>query len=106
MKNETLKQIINKIKKYELTDTFSDIEEFKKWTSKLNNIQINNFLSLDIDLEEIKNLKHLLINNDLLNCKDYKQKIDAISTLKNGDGSWHLFNYICSPNFLKSKNFL
>lgn len=105
MKNETLKEIINQIKKYELTESFSDIEQFKNWISNLNSTQINNFLSLDIDLEEMKNLRHLLINGDLLNCKDYKQKVAAISTLKNGDGCWHLFDAICEPNFLNSKNF-
>lgn len=36
MKNDTLKQIIEQIKKYELTESFSDIETFKKWASKLN----------------------------------------------------------------------
>ncbi len=105
MKNETLKQIIEQIKKYELTESFSDVKEFKKWASKLNSAQINNFLSLDIDLEEIRELRYVLINSDLLNCKDYKQKVAAISTLKNGDGCWHLYNNICSPNFLKSKSF-
>lgn len=105
MKNEILKQIINQIKKYELTESFSDGKTFEKWVSKLNITQINNFISLDIDLEEIRKLRNLLINSDLLNCKDYKQKVAAISTLKNGDGCWHLFNAICSPNFLKSKNF-
>ena len=105
MKNETLKQIIEQIKKYELTETFSDVEEFKKWASKLNGTQINNFLSLDIDLEEIRELRHLLINEDLLSCQDYKKKVAAISTLKNGDGCWHLFDAICRPNFLKSKHF-
>lgn len=105
MKNETLKQIIKQIKKYELTESFADVEEFKKWASSLNNTQINNFLSLDIDLEEIRELRHLLINSDLLSCQDYKQKVSAISTLKNGEGCWHLFDALCKPNFLKSKNF-
>ena len=105
MKNETVKQIIEKIKKYELTEKFSDVEEFKKWASKLNSTQVNNFLSLDINLEEIRELRHLLINCDLLSCQDYKKKVAAISTLKNGDGCWHLFDAICKPNFLKSKNF-
>ena len=103
VKNETLKQIIEQIKKYELTESFSDSEAFKKWASKLNSTQINNFLSLDIDLEEIRELRHLLINEDLLSCQDYKKKVAAISTLKNGDGCRHLFSAICSPNFLKSK---
>lgn len=105
MKKETLKRIINQIKKYELTESFSDIEKFKDWISKLNSTQINNFLSLDIDLEEIKNLKRLLINTDLLNCEDYNQRVSAISKLKNGEGCWHLFDALCKPNFLKSKNF-
>lgn len=105
MKNEILKQIISQIKKYDLAGTFSDIEEFKKWVSDLNNTQVNNFLSLDINLEEIRKLRHLLINKDLLNCKDYRKKVDAISTLKNGEGCWHMFNTLCKPNFLNSKNF-
>lgn len=105
MKNETLKQIIEQIKKYKLTNLFSDIEEFEDWISKLNSIQVNNFLNLNIDLEEVINFKSLLINSDLLNCNDYIQKVQAISTLKNGDGCWHLYSNICSPNFLKSKNF-
>lgn len=105
MKEDTLKKIIEQIKKYELTNSFSNVEELKKWASKLNSIQIKNFLNLDIDLEEIRELRHLLINLDLLRCQDYKKKVDAISTLKNGDGCWHLFNAICSPNFLKSDNF-
>lgn len=105
MENYILKQIIEQIKKYELIETFSDAEEFKKWVSKLNNTQINNFLNLDLNLEEVRELRHLLVNEDLLNCQDYKKKVDAISTLKNGDGCWDLFDNICKPNFLKSRNF-
>lgn len=105
MKNETLKQIISQIKKYDLAGTFSDVEEFKKWASKLNSTQIKNFLSLDIDLGEISELRHLLINSDLLNCQDYKKRVEAISTLKNGEGCWHLFERLCRPNFLNSIHF-
>ena len=97
--------MIKQIQKYELTESFSDIEKFKDWISKLNSTQINNFLSLNIDLEEIKNLKRLLINTDLLNCEDYNQRVSAISTLKNGEGCWHLFDTLCKPNFLRSRNF-
>lgn len=105
MKKEVLKQIIIQIKKYDLEDAFSNIEEFNNWVSKLNSTQISNFLSLDIDLEEIKEVRCLLIDNNLLNCKDYKQRVVAISKLKNGDGCWHLFKTICKPNFLNSNNF-
>lgn len=102
MNHETLKQIIEQIKKYELTESFSDIESFEKWISELNNTQINNFLSLDINLEDIRGSRNLLINRDILSCKDYKQKITAISTLKNVDGCVSMG---FSPNFFKSKNF-
>lgn len=56
-------------------------------------------------LEEIKYLKHLLINSNLLNCKDYKKRLDALKEIKNVDGCVHLTDYLCAPNFLKSKNF-
>ena len=105
MSNEILKQIIEQIRKYELTESFSDIEGFKKWASKLDKVQIKNFLGLDIDIEEIRELRHLLIDEDLLRCIDYKYKVNAISKLKNGEGCWDLFEAICTPSFLKSKNF-
>ena len=105
MKNEILKQIITQIRKYELTEEFKDKKEFQKWISKLNTTQIDNLLKLDIPFEEIKKINHLLINENLLNCHDYKQKIIALSTLKNADGWYHLFKRLCNPNFLNSKNF-
>ena len=54
MKCDILKQIIGQIKKYKLTELFQNIEQFKNWTSKLDSTQISNFLSLDVDLEEMK----------------------------------------------------
>ena len=105
MENKTLKLIIDQINKYELAEQFNNKDDFNDWIANLNIAQINNFLSLDIDSVDLKNLKPLLINQNLLNCKDYKEKVNAITSLKNGDGCWHLFNYICKPNFLNSKNF-
>lgn len=105
MENELLEQIINQINRYDLKDLFSNKDEIKNWASKLTMSQINNFISLDIELDEINNLKHLLINSNLLSCEDYKKRVDAIATLKNGNGCWHLFDVICKPNFLQSENF-
>ena len=105
MKNEILKQIINQIKKYSLLECFTDIESFDNWVSHLSSTQINNFLSLDIELDEIKDLRHLLINKDLLNCKDYKKRVEAISTIKNTEGCVHLADAMFKPNFIKSKTF-
>lgn len=79
MKKETIKQIIEQMEKYELTESFPYDKEFEVWVLKLNSTQVNNFLSLDIDIEEIRNVKNLLINNNLLNCEDYKQRVEAIS---------------------------
>lgn len=105
MEKEILKQIIDQIKRYDLAESFSDVEQLKTWISKLNSTQINNFLGLNIALEEIKDLKYVLIDSELLNCKDYEQRVAAISTLKNSSGSCHLFDLLCNPNFLKIKNF-
>ena len=105
MDNKTLKQIISQIKKYGLVDVFKTTDNFENWISSLNTKQIDNFLNLNIEPKEVANFKSILINNDLLNCQDYSKKVEAISKLKNGEGCWHLFDAICSPNFLKSKNF-
>lgn len=105
MDKTELKQIIKQIKKYNLESAFENEKELEEWISNLNSLQINNFIGLDIDFEEVSNFKELLVNLDLLNCDDYKKRVIAISTLKNGDGCYHLFNTLCKPNFLKSKNF-
>lgn len=105
MTNEELEQIIKQIKKYNLTNAFAYEDEFKKWISSLTKLQIKNFLALNIDFEEIKPIKFLLINKELLNCKDYINKVEAISKLKNGEGSWHLFYFLCTKEFLKSDKF-
>ena len=105
MKNETLKQIIIQIKKYDLVDVFKTIDNFKNWISTLDSKQINSFLSLNIEPKEVENFKSILINRNLLSCQDYSKKVEAIAKLKNGDECWYLFDKICNPKFLESKNF-
>ena len=105
MNNETLKQIISQIKKYDLVDVFKTIDNFKKWISTLDSKQINSFLSLNIEPKEVENFRNILIDRNLLSCQDYSKKVEAISKLKNGDGCWHLFWRICSKKFLESKDF-
>ena len=102
MKNETLKKVIEQIKKYELTDSFVDVEGFKKWVSELDSTQINSFLSLNIDPKKIKRFKNLLVNTDLLDCDDYNQRITAMTKLKS---DCYTFYDVYNPNFLKSDNF-
>lgn len=105
MKNETLKQIIIQIKKYNLVDVFKTMDNFKNWISTLDSKQINSFLSLNIEPKEVENFKSILINRNLLSCQDYSKRVEAIAKLKNGDECWYLFDKICSPKFLESKNF-
>ena len=105
MKNETLKQIIIQIKKYGLVDVFKTIDNFKNWISTLDSKQINSFLSLNIEPKEVENFKSILINRNLLSCQDYSKRVEAIAKLKNGDKCWYLFDKICNPKFLESKNF-
>ncbi len=105
MKSYELKELINQIKKYELTKEFNNLNEFKKWISKLNSKQIKNFNNLKINPEEIMFPKKLLINENLLNCNDYSKRVSAMCKLKNGENCWHLFDKLCSKNFLKSKNY-
>ena len=105
MNKDELKKIISQIKKYNLTKEFESVEKFEEWLKKLSTKQINNFNSLNVLPTEIKFPVHLLINNNLLNCDDYNKRITAMCKLKNGDGCWHLFDALCSPNFLNSKKY-
>lgn len=105
MKSDELKKLISQIKKYDLTKVFGSVKEFDEWLSKLNVKQIRNFNSLTVNPISIMFPVRLLIDRNLLNCDDYKKRIDAMLTLKNGDGCWHLFDRLCSPNFLKSNNY-
>jgi len=103
MNNKLLKKLISQLRKYQLTTIFETPEQLETWLKKIPGKHITNLISLNIDPEEIKFPKELLINENLLNCDDYSHRVLAMSTLKNGDGCWHLFDRLCSPNFLNSK---
>ena len=105
LKETKIKILIKQIKKYNLTSVFEDYKQFNDWISKLNSRQISNINNLDIDPSLIKFPIELLINKNLLNCEDYNERIKAMLNLNNGDGCWHLFDALCLPNFLKSKNY-
>ena len=104
MTKEELRKIISQIRKYELVNSFGNKEEVDKWLSSLNEKQIENFISLNVSPGDIIFPSYYLINTDLLNCDDYVNRISAMSKIKNGEGCWHLFDRLCSPNFLNSKN--
>jgi len=105
MKKEELKNIINQIKKYSLIDAFKTPKDFDNWVSILNTKQIENFISLNIEPNKIEFPTELLINHNLLDCDDYLNRVEAMMKLKNGEGCWHLFDRLCSKNFLNSKKY-
>lgn len=105
MTKESLKKLLEQIKKYSLEKSFTNVEDFKQWLSSLNEKQVYNFNFLDVDLNEIKFDKSLLIDNNLLECDDYQHRVNLMIKLKNGEGCWHLYDRLCSPNFLHSKNY-
>lgn len=98
-------KLIYKIKEYNLFKNFKNIEKLSIWLHQLSEEEASRFLSLSIPPEDIVFPKKLLINNNLLQCEDYLKRVEAMNQLTNGDGLWHLFERLCSNNFLHSKNY-
>ena len=97
--------IVDKIIIYDLLRNFSSKKEILKWISKLNRLQIRNFLSLNIDRKKIKFDTKLLIDENLLNTEDYLNRVNAIVSIDNAKGWEHLFKNLVTPEFLKSEKF-
>ena len=93
------------IRKYNLEKAFDTPKDFDKWLKGLSAKQIKNFNSLTVEPSEIQFPVCFLIDEDLLNCDDYNNRIIAMSKIRNADGWYHLFDRLCSPNFLNSKNY-
>lgn len=97
--------IVDKIIIYDLLGKFSSTKEILKWISKLNKLQIENILSLNIDRKKIKFDTKLLIDENLLNTDDYLNRVNAIVSIDNAEGYEHLFENLVTPEFLKSEKF-
>ena len=105
MKTQELKSIIEQIKKYNLSSAFSSPEDLDRWLESLNNRQINNIITLDINPDELTVPKTTIVNENLLNCTDYKNRLRALSKVQNCEGYYHLFNRFCSIYFLRKPSF-
>lgn len=105
MKRDELKKLISQIRKYKLEKVFDTTNDLDLWLSGLNAKQINNFNRLEIDPSQIQFPLYLIIDNNLLNCDDYPNRIDAMAKIKNAAGCYHLLERLCSPNFLNSENY-
>lgn len=98
-------KLLNQLEKYDLKSHFKDHKELNKFLNDLTKLEIENFLSLNIPKEEIVFPKHLLINKELLHCDDYLKRIEAMNTLKNGLGCFHLYDKLCTSEFLNSHKY-
>lgn len=105
MKEDIKTKIKNQIDKYEINYFFKNNNEFEEWISSLSELQINNFLNLNINFCDITFDTALLINKDLLSTDDYINRVSAIASIRNAIGCYHLFENLVDPVFLNSKNF-
>ena len=105
MKKEELKKIIEQTRKYKLEKVFESPKEYEEWLNNLNNKQIKNLISLEVDPSEIQFPLGIITNENILNCDDYQNRIKAMTKIKNGKGWYHLFGAFVSPNFLNSKHY-
>lgn len=101
--NKDLTQLKNILKKYDIH--FISEKEFKKWYRKLSDSEYENILKLDIDRNEIEFDTTLLINKNLLSCKDYPTRVFAMSKIKCPKEYNYLLNVLVSKDFLNSKNY-
>lgn len=98
----TMLDILNR---YDLIKCFKKERDICTWISKLNKLQIDNLLSLNVEPSSIKFDTKLLINKNLLNVTDYYDRVAALISIKNADGFYHLFDKMLSPDFLNSPKF-
>ena len=103
--NSNIEGIINQLKRYNILHIFSSKEELNKWILNLSDLEIKNILSLNIQPESIKFDSDLLIDKNLLNTSDYTKRVEALVSIKNAEGWYHLFDRMLRPEFLHSEKF-
>ncbi len=103
--DELTKKIFLQIANYNLFEYFNDMEEIPNWIKSLDEIEINNFLSLNIPEEQIKFDKGILIDRNLLKTKDYLKRVEKIVSIDNAEGVYHLFKNLITKDFLESERF-
>lgn len=103
--NLNIEKIINQLEKYGIVNFFFSEEELDKWILSLNDLEMQNILSLNIDPQNIKFSAELLIDKNLLNTPDYIKRVEALISIKNAEGWYHLFDRMLRPEFLYSEKF-
>lgn len=105
MKTQELKKIIDQLRRYELTKAFDSPEELDKWLEGLNDKQIHNLITLNLDPNKIDVPASIMVNENLLNCSDYSKRLEAFTKIQNCEGCYHLYSRFCSIYFLRRKSF-
>ena len=105
VKELSFESIIKQLKKYNILDTFSSKEELNKWILDLSYLETKNILSLNIEPENIKFDSNLLIDKNLLNTSDYIKRVEALVSIENAEGWYHLFDRMLRLEFLNSEKF-
>ena len=74
---DELKKIVAQIKRYKLESKIKDINE---WFASLNKTQVNNFISLDIELSKyLQKNRHFLVDLDFLRSEYYLEDLAMIN---------------------------
>ncbi len=105
MERRELIKLAEQIKKYDISNTFYTVTEFDDWLDSLTDDQIEKINSLDVDPNKIIFDTKLLINEDLLSCDDYCDRVKLMMKIKVAEGRRHLLEYLCTPSFLSHPSY-
>lgn len=103
--NLYITDIVAQLQKYNILSIFSSKDELDTWLLDLNDLEVHNILSLDVDPDSIKFDLELLINRNLLNTLDYNKRVETLASIKNAEGWYHLFDVMLREEFLNSDRF-
>ena len=97
MTKKELEQILNQLEKYDLVKEFVTKERLELWLKRLNKKQINNFINLDIDPNEVAIIGDAIIDCGILKSDKYIEIIKLLIELKKKN-SYINFSYSWSYN--------
>jgi hypothetical protein len=100
---DDFRKIVSQIKKYKLDSCFKSEEEFEIWLEGLSSKHIENFNSIDVDF--CGEIARAFLDYNLLDCDDYREKINEILKLKNVLGIGSYVSHLVSKAFLASRRF-
>ncbi len=103
--DDDLAKVIAQIKKYHMSSAFKNPNDFNNWFIELTKKELNNFLSLDFNYEDIAFPTSLFIDKNLLNYDNYLERVKAMIKIKNGEGCYQLFSRLCNKEFMDSPNY-